>query len=448
MIAPSPFQSSMIRIHPRLRSNFGLFLLLSSGNYSACSFVTRGIIVGRRSSSFWTSSSSSSISANTNAPAIGEAYSSSLFSRGGGINKSNMMSTTISFNDDGDSNGDVTTTMIVGKKKVLEDLASSSSDKFSSINLDEETATAVLNAIDGPSGSASTFVKKHKVVFGTIPEKVSRNNHPWSVHSITDLVADNIPKGQTTRLIFVGHDALEHHGALVSAVAKAFPVYSRKTISLKKAEDGGDSDDDASSKKHRSIQITFWDETGSILVPSQDASTTALAAVEGIQLCARLVDMPPEELTTDAYAAECHQLAESLDGVTATEIIGGELDQKGYGGIFSVGKAATCPPRLLIMEFTPPPSAAATEEEGEDATTIALVGKSIVYDTGGLSLKPKTGMCGMKVDMGGSAGLLGGFVAAVKAGYPHKLVLLMCMAENAIGPTAFRNDDILTLYSG
>jgi len=51
--------------------------------------------------------------------------------------------------------------------------------------------------------------------------------------------------------------------------------------------------------------------------------------------------------------------------------------------------------------------------------------------------------------MGGSAGVLGGFVAAVKSGsYPHKLVLLLCMAENAIGPTAFRNDDILTLYSG
>ena len=54
----------------------------------------------------------------------------------------------------------------------------------------------------------------------------------------------------------------------------------------------------------------------------------------------------------------------------------------------------------------------------------------------------------VKVDMGGSAALLGGFYAAVKLKATQKITLLICCAENAIGPTAFRNDDILTLYSG
>mmetsp|Transcript_25842 Transcript_25842/g.48156 ORF Transcript_25842/g.48156 Transcript_25842/m.48156 type:complete len:252 (-) Transcript_25842:104-859(-) len=85
---------------------------------------------------------------------------------------------------------------------------------------------------------------------------------------------------------------------------------------------------------------------------------------------------------------------------------------------------------------------------GEPTDTVALVGKGIVYDTGGLSLKPKDGMCGMKGDMGGAAGTFGGFFAAAQLGATQKIHLILCLAENAIGPGAFRNDDILTIYSG
>jgi probable aminopeptidase NPEPL1 len=114
------------------------------------------------------------------------------------------------------------------------------------------------------------------------------------------------------------------------------------------------------------------------------------------------------------------------------------LDQLGYGGLYGIGKAATCPPRLVMLEYVP---------DNYDER-IALVGKGIVYDTGGLSLKSKDGMPGMKYDMGGSAGVLGGFVAAVKMNLSKRIMLILCMAENAIGPIAVRNDDILTLYSG
>lgn len=79
---------------------------------------------------------------------------------------------------------------------------------------------------------------------------------------------------------------------------------------------------------------------------------------------------------------------------------------------------------------------------------MAWVGKGIIYDTGGLALKSREGMCGMKADCAGAAAMLGAFEAAVRAGARQKLHLVLCLAENAIGPGAFRNDDILTLYSG
>jgi len=77
-----------------------------------------------------------------------------------------------------------------------------------------------------------------------------------------------------------------------------------------------------------------------------------------------------------------------------------------------------------------------------------LVGKGIVYDTGGLSIKTKDGMPGMKVDMGGSAGVLGAFMALVKTGCSIPLHAVLCIAENAVGPLATRPDDIHTLLSG
>ena len=84
---------------------------------------------------------------------------------------------------------------------------------------------------------------------------------------------------------------------------------------------------------------------------------------------------------------------------------------------------------------------------GSDAT-LALVGKGIVYDTGGMQIKTKTGMPGMKRDMGGAAAVLNGFAAAVKAGVGINLHCLLCLAENNISPAATKPDDIITMLSG
>lgn len=78
-------------------------------------------------------------------------------------------------------------------------------------------------------------------------------------------------------------------------------------------------------------------------------------------------------------------------------IRGEELKDRGFGGIYGVGKAANDPPALAVLSYTPN---GATE-------TVAWVGKGIVYDTGGLSIKGKTAMPGMKRDCGGAAAILG-----------------------------------------
>jgi probable aminopeptidase NPEPL1 len=81
---------------------------------------------------------------------------------------------------------------------------------------------------------------------------------------------------------------------------------------------------------------------------------------------------------------------------------------------------------------------------------VALVGKGIMFDTGGLSIKPTSGMCGMKHDMAGAAAVLAAFSAAVECKLAPKTRLhaVLCVAENAVGPLSYRNDDILAMYSG
>ena len=81
----------------------------------------------------------------------------------------------------------------------------------------------------------------------------------------------------------------------------------------------------------------------------------------------------------------------------------------------------------MILDYTPP--ADVITEDNKDSA-ITLVGKGIVYDTGGLAIKSRVGMCGMKHDMGGSAGVLGGFMAAVKLRTPRKIRLLLCLVSH------------------
>jgi len=128
--------------------------------------------------------------------------------------------------------------------------------------------------------------------------------------------------------------------------------------------------------------------------------------------------------------------------VSYTSIEGDELLNRGYGLIHAVGRAAATPPCLLVLTH---------KGDGSNKKAVAIVGKGITFDTGGAALKPAAGMCGMKRDMGGSAGVLGAFLALAKAGglpSGQPLHCVLCIAENAIGSRCFLHDDILTGYSG
>jgi leucyl aminopeptidase len=116
-----------------------------------------------------------------------------------------------------------------------------------------------------------------------------------------------------------------------------------------------------------------------------------LAAVAaGIQECARLVDMPPNVLNVNDYVARARELGAQLGGVEVLVIQGESLRTMGMGGLYGVGQASAQPAALVVLSH-----------KGRDAAakSVCFVGKSIVYDTGGLSIKVPPNMAGMKHDM-------------------------------------------------
>lgn len=208
------------------------------------------------------------------------------------------------------------------------------------------------------------------------------------------------------------------------AVARAFPLFSAKTSST--------------PNKERNVSVSFlFVDDNKVENPTDEETNCFNVLSKSIRLTARIVETPCADMTTNHFLDEVNQVAKEL-GITPFVIEGEELLKQGFGGLYNVGKAAVNPPKLVVLSSLKPGA----------KRTVAWVGKGIVFDTGGLCIKSRPGMCGMKVDCGGAAGILGAFYSAVKLGFEDNLHAVLCLAENSVAANSCRPDDIITLYSG
>ncbi|XP_030635593.1 putative aminopeptidase NPEPL1 [Chanos chanos] len=285
----------------------------------------------------------------------------------------------------------------------------------------KEIWQAALNVVNpNPTDNCPLYLNHAAVA--ALPSHVSRHNSPSSAHFLTRLVRTCLPAGSNRCILVV----CERSDVFASAcaIARAFPLFTRRSASTRRTE-----------KKLVTVEfVVVGQDNGPLELSMLECLTHA---TDGVRLAARIVDTPCSEMNTDHFLEEIRAVGNDL-GIAPTIIRGEELKQKGFGGIYGVGKAAEHPPALAVLSHVP---SGATQ-------TIAWVGKGIVYDTGGLSIKGKTTMPGMKRDCGGAAAILGAFRAAVKLGFKDNLHAVFCLAENAVGPNATRPDDIHTLYSG
>ena len=168
------------------------------------------------------------------------------------------------------------------------------------------------------------------------------------------------------------------------------------------------------------------------------------AAVERAGVLARavaatrdLVNTPPGHLAPADFADAAVAHLEG-SGVAVRVLDEEELAAGGYGGILGVGQGSSRPPRLVVLDHAP---------EGARGH-LALVGKGITFDSGGLSLKPAASMETMKCDMAGAAAVLAAVRAVADLGLPLRVTGWLAMAENMPSGTAQRPSDVLTTYGG
>ena len=129
--------------------------------------------------------------------------------------------------------------------------------------------------------------------------------------------------------------------------------------------------------------------------------------------------------------------------VKVTPIFKKELERLGAGGILAVNKGSINEPCLLVMEYN-----AGSSAGKRGIPTVALVGKGIVFDAGGLDIKPASGMETMKVDMNGAAAVIHAALAAAELDLPVHVVAISALTENLLGPQAYKPGDFVKTMSG
>ena len=154
-----------------------------------------------------------------------------------------------------------------------------------------------------------------------------------------------------------------------------------------------------------------------------------------------LANMPPNELNPETLAGHAAALAGEHEHLTAEALGPAEIEALGMGALAAVGRGSANPPRLVVLRYEPP-------QPTSTELVLGLVGKSITFDTGGISIKPAGGMEAMKGDMAGGAGTLHGIGAIAALGLPVRAVAVLAAAENMPGGDAFRPGDILRAANG
>ncbi|MFJ4533346.1 leucyl aminopeptidase [Streptomyces nigrescens] len=167
------------------------------------------------------------------------------------------------------------------------------------------------------------------------------------------------------------------------------------------------------------------------------AAARSQALAEEINRARDLINLPPNDLDPKSFAAEAQAAAKEF-GLKFEVLDEKALKKGGYGGLLGVGQGSQAPPRLVRIAYT----------HSKASKTLALVGKGITYDSGGISLKPAGHNETMKCDMSGAAAVFSAVVAAARLGLEVNVTGWLALAENMPSGSATRPGDVLRMYSG
>ena len=179
----------------------------------------------------------------------------------------------------------------------------------------------------------------------------------------------------------------------------------------------------------------------------------AVAVASAVATARDFVNTPPSHLHPDEFAKRAKALGAAA-GLTVEVLDEKALAKGGYGGIVGVGKGSVNPPRLVRLTYRGGKKGAKVGAGGRERSdsgkvpVVALIGKGITFDTGGISIKPAAQMHHMTSDMAGAAAVIATVVLAAGQQLPIDVIATVPMAENMPSATAQRPGDVLTQYGG
>ncbi|MHC4265036.1 MAG: leucyl aminopeptidase [Planctomycetota bacterium] len=155
-----------------------------------------------------------------------------------------------------------------------------------------------------------------------------------------------------------------------------------------------------------------------------------------------IANRPANVICPETLAVEARKVAKLAKNLTCTVFDEKQLKAKGMGGILAVGSGSENKPRLIVMKYTP------ASRKAKKLPTIALVGKAVTFDSGGISIKPAQGMQEMKLDKSGGIAVLGTIKAISQLNLPVNVYGIIPSAENLPSGSSYRPGDIIKTFSG
>ncbi|MGY1551642.1 leucyl aminopeptidase [Microbacterium sp. A588] len=285
--------------------------------------------------------------------------------------------------------------------------------------LDAFPGLADLLASIGFTGAASAFARVYLPEVTTLPFAVVGAGSAANAASVRDAA------GVALRSL-TGFDSV--------SLALAGPLAEHSAAAAEGAVFGGYRFDAYQAKpgKTRAAAVSVHSST---LSDADIARAQTLG--DALALVKDLVTVPAEWQSPADLAQSAVDAVAGLD-VTVTVLDESDLAEQGFGGVLGVAQGSDRPPRVVRLDYAP----------ADAGRHIALVGKGITFDTGGLSLKPAASMVGMKFDMAGAATVLATIRAIAALKIPVRVTAWMCITDNMPSGKATRPGDVLRMLDG
>jgi leucyl aminopeptidase len=194
--------------------------------------------------------------------------------------------------------------------------------------------------------------------------------------------------------------------------------------------------------KHKVLDVHFYAENEKKL---RSAITTAEKLITSVNITRDLQNEPANNLTPELLAKRVAAEVKPF-GIKATIFGDREIQKRKMGGLIAIGQGSINKPRFIVLEYKP--TIKSKKNKKGKTKTIALVGKGITFDTGGISLKPSKNMGEMKADMSGAAVVVGTLIAAAKNNLPIHLFGIIPSAENMVSGESIRPGDVVKISNG